>query len=285
LTAPSQIDVTINPIAITAEFEREVNGVTQMLLATSTGLSAVPDGKPFDLPKVFWSVGKIDSMSAATRELTMAWVLGSALVQIVESLARAVDDFRLMCAIAKSDKREIAGWSSKPHADLRQLAEHLIGGKEANKHVKAGLAPKLKSLKEEFGIATNVDTTELSALYQLRNCFTHRFGIVGHEDVDESGLLRLTWRDVAPVIVDQSGVVHRLDKSHGRNLTVQNPATLRLEFGSPRVQEFRVADRVHLLIQDVLATCLTCLIACKQLQVAVTNYMVAQGLPQRPVDA
>jgi hypothetical protein len=64
----------------------------------------------------------------------------------------------------------------------------------------AGLPNKFMVLEQRFYTISN-DKHHILSINKARNCLTHRNGIVGKNDIDDSGELKITWVDIEILIV------------------------------------------------------------------------------------
>jgi len=67
-----------------------------------------------------------------------------------------------------------------------------------------GLVDKLNSLEETFGISCP-HSEQLASFYPVRNCFVHRLGKVGHQDLRKADQLKLRFMRYDSMFVTSSG--------------------------------------------------------------------------------
>jgi hypothetical protein len=223
-------------------------------------------------------------MNSNVRVEAHSWLIGSAMEQIVEALARATDDFRRCCVIARRGKYHgvpLPTGASVPET-LRDVVASLDGEKEADKYVDKPLTGKFEKLSADFRLNLSTPCEELRQVQQLRNCLTHRFGVVAERDVDPaSGELRVVFRDVGIVATDAHGNRRRLD-GIANPVQLEGPCSVSIEFGLPREQVLRVGGRVQLTTTDLISVGWMCLVACMELERLTRGYLSSAGLPRVP---
>jgi hypothetical protein len=104
------------------------------------------------------------------------WILGNGFRETIEAFAVSLDRVYEACLMTKM------------HTDRTPVS---LTGLKTFHH--AGIETKLARLKAEFGIEAS-GSVYLIALNKARNCLTHRRGVVGERDCDESGKLILRYK-------------------------------------------------------------------------------------------
>ena len=111
------------------------------------------------------------------------WYLCTAFRDAIELLNVFLDQGRLLCAL----------FPSAAQGKIKADDYNRIVGKEARQFHRLGLPDKLKKLRQDFGVASELEGHVLS-INTVRNCLVHRLGIVADQDVDANGELVLLWR-------------------------------------------------------------------------------------------
>ena len=110
------------------------------------------------------------------------WIVGCGFKELVDRLCVFLDEIhRASCHVDKN------------FTEARQ-----------KKFEKLGLDKKIQKLDAEFGIKGRFGT-QLATFYQIRNCFVHRLGFVGTEDVKDGGTLGIRFIRLSSVFTPQSG--------------------------------------------------------------------------------
>lgn len=112
---------------------------------------------------------------------------------------------------------------------------------------------KLEKLDQQFGVATRFNANVLS-LNKARTCVVHRLGVVSALDVDDTGILKITFQHAKFVargqetgqelVLDRPGIV-----------TTEN-SMLELHFIDSE-RHFKIADRVRLQAHELYDTIIT----------------------------
>lgn len=111
------------------------------------------------------------------KEEFKTWIEGNGLRELLETFSVFLDriyEAALLLSISK-DKVDLAVVAAK--------------GKSFNRR---GFPDKLDILRANYAVGPK-HADYLLSINQARNCLSHRCGIVGHEDVDKSGKLRVAW--------------------------------------------------------------------------------------------
>lgn len=144
-------------------------------LAAHTGLELVP-------PEA-----SAETVDGYKREFA-AWVTANGLREIVEAYAVFLDSIYAVCL-------QILIATGKRNAPSAVRA--------AQSFERLGIAKKLRRLKSECSISTEPVVVE--ALVAVRNCLSHRRGLVSEADCNIPGALCLAWRGL-DLAVEQPGV-------------------------------------------------------------------------------
>lgn len=105
------------------------------------------------------------------------WIITSALRELIESFSIFLDSIHYACLVMAVNKGQYNENDAQTYKKSFEFK---------------GLEDKLKKLKNRFNIfITNEDY--LLSINKVRNCLSHRRGIVGSEDVDNEQSLKLKW--------------------------------------------------------------------------------------------
>ena len=106
------------------------------------------------------------------------WVIANALRELHESFVEYLEKVNQACLTFEW----VAGEKTPEECD-----------KSLKKFHNAGFPDKLDILRKKFSVETQHENGWLS-LNAARNCFTHRRGIVGQDDLNQGDCLELRWR-------------------------------------------------------------------------------------------
>ncbi|MDD2762595.1 MAG: hypothetical protein PHE83_01320 [Opitutaceae bacterium] len=115
------------------------------------------------------------------------WVVGCGFRELVDRFCVFLDQIHhVSCLIGRR-------FSEKAQTDFKWL----------------GLDKKIEKLKSEFGISY-VYGAQIASFYPVRNCFVHRLGHVGTDDLKGGASLTLRFMRLASVFTGSSGVPERI---------------------------------------------------------------------------
>ena len=117
------------------------------------------------------------------------WVIANALREIHESLIEYLEKVNQACLTFEWVVRE----KTSEDCDRFQKKFH-----------NAGFQDKFHILRRQFNVTTQHENGWLS-VNAARNCLTHRRGVVGCDDVNEGGHLRLRWRALEIYFIPAGG--------------------------------------------------------------------------------
>ncbi len=110
------------------------------------------------------------------------WIVGSGFREIIDWLCVFHDRTYLACCIIDRSNEE----------------------KKIEKFNRMGMVKKISTLKNEFGVGSRFDG-QLSSFYPIRNCFVHRLGRVGKEDIRGGNPLSIRFLRFQSIFIPISG--------------------------------------------------------------------------------
>lgn len=138
-----------------------------------------------------------------------------------------------------------------------------------------GIRMKLEMLRGDFGIAPQYPE-HLSSFWDARNCFAHRRGIVGVEDVAADGILRVKWLGIEMLFMGHDGAERLIGVGFEPfNTGAGGDVGIRL---AERVREFRLGEKLALSPHDLNEICWSCLRASDQVVHSLLAFADAQGV-------
>lgn len=119
-----------------------------------------------------------------TRDACKEKALTSFLVDCVNITAGFLEECYILCYLFRIGNREILDQATIDHFNTAKGKFH-----------KAGFPEKFTSLRDEFGVVTELEYNFMS-LNATRNCLVHRNGIITEKDTDSSGMLKIMMRAI-----------------------------------------------------------------------------------------
>jgi hypothetical protein len=193
-----QVRLSINLSALQGTFFVQLQRLLDILAVSLAGLEQVDDVayagfSPFFtlMPAQNERLTRLAAVAEAQR-----WYLCTVVRDAIECTHAFLEECRLVCAFFSLSARgtPITG------ADY-----HRIVGAEAQKFHSLGLPDKLKRLREDFSVSSELEAHVLS-INTMRNCLVHRLGIVADRDVDANGELVILWRSIDLVAQSPDGI-------------------------------------------------------------------------------
>lgn len=141
----------------------------------------------------------------------------------------------------------------------------------------SGTTEKLSTLKKRFNIHTQKEKY-LASVSRVRNCLAHRRGIVGQKDVDENGVLKVTWwtLDVFAETPKGEQISLKPPLPNG-GVIVEAGGTIKARFTDHELQ-FNVGQVVELTISDLSEICLLVSLAAKEILASITTFARNNGI-------
>lgn len=279
---PNPPFTALDPRALEGDFLGEMERLTTAAAASLVAIAAVARDTPlFPIPGVFLHTqfGENKNIDDGVRSASRAWITGSAIGEANDALGilceRAWRQL-LLARLAQGGKpvRVPAGTSWNPR-DIGSLADSLEP-KDAKKIDPLGLAGKLRLLDETFGVRTSL-LPELETINAVRNCLTHRLGLVAARDINEpsSGSCVIKYRSFALSATDRDGKQQRLEVPG----TEVEGGSVTLHFRVPGERRFKIGDRIELALAEYMHVLQTFRDAAAEVLTSASQVMVKMGLP------
>ena len=123
-----------------------------------------------------------DQDLAEWKKAFRVWIVGCGFREIIDWLCVFYDRTYLACCIIDRSNEE----------------------QKIEKFNRMGMVKKIATLKKEFGVGSQFDG-QLSSFYPIRNCFVHRLGRVGKEDIRGSNPLNIRFLRFQSIFIPASG--------------------------------------------------------------------------------
>jgi hypothetical protein len=190
------------------------------------------------------------------------WNVNNALRDLIESFDVFLDSMHLICLRLNLISRSLA---AADFAKARSKFEH------------KGCDEKLTDLMTRYNIGTS-KSDYFTAIKQVRNCITHRRGIVGTKDVGQDGKLHLTWWRMRLFLKGESGQEVDMEypfPEHGYTLEEAGHVCLQVR---DRQRELSLGEAVKFTAAEVLEICHLAQVASGELISSLIGYLKGQGV-------
>lgn len=155
--------------------------VMQRVALACAAAKRYPDGDlTFPAVTFEWRFGKVPIVSSEeARQDVQTWLIGVGLRDAIEALAKYAEDVRFMAFLLRTKESPFRVERDMTMGEaVRELKNTAL-----RKFAKSGWPDRIKDLETTFGL--HVDATHLLSIQKLRNCLTHRGGIVDETDVTD----------------------------------------------------------------------------------------------------
>lgn len=242
---PDPLNIHINLIALQTTFFRRLQhqlDVTKVLQVGCEKVSAEQVAEQHEF-RTFVPANGAQLKHEDAKAEAQDWLLRGFLRDAIEGTGLFLDECLQVCEVMP-----VAAKGSAKGAELHRLFHEL-----PRTNHRLHLPQKLEKLERQFGIATRFNANVIS-LNKARTCVVHRLGAVSALDVDETGVLRLTFQHAKFVargqdtgeelVIDRPGIVTTED------------SMLELHFvENERV--FQLGERVRLQAHELYDTIIT----------------------------
>lgn len=138
-----------------------------------------------------------------------------------------------------------------------------------------GVRVKLEMLLADFGIKPQYPA-HLSSFWDARTCLTHRRGIVGAEDVEADGVLRVKWLGMDMLFIGNDGR-EQVIEAGGEDIHTGDGGVAAVRL-TERIREFRPGQKLVLSPHDLHEICWSCLRASDQIVASLVRFAEAHGV-------
>lgn len=190
------------------------------------------------------------------------WIVACGLRELIETFALFLDRTHYACLFIASHKNQI----TFEDATVWQPAFHHKGIKD-----------KLKKFESRFGVKPK-HPEHINTIQQVRNCLTHRHGIVGTKDCEGSNELVLKWMGFDLFIETETGETIDLVLPLKEEIYLKDGGAVKLRF-SERVRSYNIGTSVDLEAKDLVEICNFILMSTDQILKAVAAYSKNLGIP------
>jgi len=242
---PDPLNLHINLVALQARFFRCLQhqlDVTKVLQVGCEQVSAeqVAEQREFG---TFVPANGAQLKHEDAKAEAQDWLLRGFLRDAIEGTGLFLDECLQVCEVM-----QVAAKGSAKGAELHRLFHEL-----PRTNHRLHLPLKLEKLERQFGIATRFNANVLS-LNKARTCVVHRLGTVSALDVDETGVLKLTFQHAKFVARGQDT---------GQELVIDRPGIVTTEDSMLELhfveneRTFQLGERVRLQAHELYDTIIT----------------------------
>lgn len=193
-------------------------------LSNLTNIQLIPDNVSADTIKHF-------------KEEFRLWIEACGFRELVDTFANYLDSVHHSCLLMKSKSEKLLP------ADISNIQA---------KYQRKGFPEKLDILIERFAVSPAYPSYLLS-LNRVRNCLTHRRGIVGDEDLHGKTELSIKWFGLDVFIQEPDGKKHLLNEMRS-SLQLKNGGLIMAGFNE-RNRNFNRGDKLILSTRDLAEIC------------------------------
>lgn len=242
---PDPLNIHIDLAALQATFFRRLQhqlDVTKVLQVGCEQVTAEQVAEQGDFGAFVPANGaqlKHDEAKAEAQD----WLLRGFLRDAIEGAGLFLDECLQVCEVLP-----LAAKGSAKAAELHRIFHDL-----PRTNHKLHFPQKLEKLERQFGIATRFNANVLS-LNKARTCLVHRLGVVSTLDVDDTGVLKITFQHAKFVARGQeTGQELVLDRP---GIVTTEESMLELHFVDSE-HHFKVGERVRLQTHELYDTIIT----------------------------
>lgn len=193
------------------------------------------------------------------------WIVACGLRELIETFSVFLDNTHQVCAIMAVSR----GQMTPEYAQERQKS-----------FLWKGFTDKMQTLSERFGVFSK-QNGHLKTLHLVRNCYTHRRGIVGTADCGRGEQLELTWLGMDLYIETPEGETIDLDLPLQEGVYLEKGGRVKLRFAE-RKRSFPLGAVVDLSPKDLVEICAFVLWATNELSDSAEAYAKRIGIPESP---
>ena len=243
LTEP--LNIRIDLLALQSTFFRRLQHQLDVTKVLQTGCDTVTS-EQVEMRKEFGSFTPANGAQLTYEQAKIEaqdWLLRGFLRDAIEGTGLFLDECLHVCAIMRLTSQGKAN-----EAEVSQIFHEL-----PRRNHRLHLPQKIEKLEHEFGIATRFDSHVLS-LNRARTCVVHRLGIVSALDVNETGVLNLTFQCTKFIARGQESGVEQLIDQPG--IVILEESMLELHFVDKGLV-FSLDERIRLKPEELYDTITT----------------------------
>jgi hypothetical protein len=190
------------------------------------------------------------------------WIVSNGIRELIETFCVFLDEINLACLwIDVISKQTSSDNINKTNSNFRRL----------------GLEKKFSSLLHAFGI--KIDQAEyLISINQVRNCLTHRRGIVGIEDCINTEELIVKWKGIDIYIQNPSSEKIPLFPLREGGVLLEKDGKINMEI-KERTKTVPLKSIITFTPKELAEICHYVLLVTDEVVKATEDYAIKQGIP------
>jgi hypothetical protein len=240
----------------------------------SFGLQAAEQVKIKELiiPDVTFHVSPAHNKSMnveEARKAFRAWNLGNGLRDFIDAIGPSLEWARKICFIWTRQGKVSINADGTLHLEAKltgkEWNEQLL--QEGNQFEYWPLRKKLDHLHQSYGLTLPELSDSIIEINYVRNCLTHRRGIVGKEDVRNEGTNKLTvhWKKMQIIIDDGKG--QRIIEPPAR---VEGGERISIGYADV-IKEYFLGERIQISSAEFVQIAHTCLLFSFQIKESIQS--------------
>jgi hypothetical protein len=166
------------------------------------------------------------------------WIEANGFRELVESFSTFLDALHHACLVIKGNNDNLSP---------EQLQD------QKNKFEWQGFPNKLNTLDSSFS-ARPEHAEYLKSLNKARNCFTHRRGIIGPEDVTTDNALTVVWLGMDIYVETPTGEKHMLNEISTGGLLLPKGGSVKMQM-MERTRSFTAGSQLKFSTRDLAEIC------------------------------
>lgn len=242
---PDPLNIHINLVALQATFFRRLQHQLDVTKVLQVGCARVTVEQVTE-QREFGAIVLADGAQLTHDEAqaeAQYWLLRGFLRDAIEGTGLFLDECLQVCEV-----HPLAANGSAKAAELHRVFHDL-----PRTNHKLHFPQKLEKLERQFGITTRFNANVLS-LNKARTCVVHRLGVVSPLDVDETGVLKITFQHAKFVARGQE-TGHELVIDRPGIVTTED-SMLELHFIDSE-RHFKIGEQVRLQAHELYDTIIT----------------------------
>lgn len=201
------------------------DGFRKYQLTSLTNIQLVPDNVPEETLKHF-------------KEEFRLWIEAAGFRELADTFANYLDSVHHTCLVMKATSEKTS------LTDIQDIHR---------KYRDEGFPNKLNVLSQRFSVAPT-NSHYLLSLSRVRNCLTHRRGIIGDEDLRGEAEFSAKWLGLDVFIEEPDGTRHPLNETPPEGLFLANGGSVMLG-RNERNRTFKRDDELILSTRDLAEVC------------------------------
>jgi hypothetical protein len=190
------------------------------------------------------------------------WIVACGLRELIETFSVFLDKIHEACLLMAVSQGKMT---------------HKLALEHHNSFLWKGFTEKMKTLHERFGVYSQYND-HLGTVQLVRNCYTHRRGIVGKADCGDSQQLELRWIGMDVYIETTDGDIINLNLPLQEGVCVEKGGTVKVK-SAERKRSFQLGTVVDIPPKELAEICTLILWATNEITKSAFAYAKSIGIP------